>query len=223
MGWGQLFWGWTVPPQWQSIFGWIMATGGNPPGRMASVFIYANTLAVYLIIVFILGLGLWLEAYQKLRAKLANPYQNNYQVYDYLPYFLFLLVIAIANFSALILTNSRNAWVIALIACLAYAIYQGWQILVAGVTAMVAAIAAAAFAPSPIAEILRKFVPAFFWARLNDQLYPDRPLALMRTTQWNFAWDLTWQRPWTGGVYATLPNFTKLRWIFGWVIPTIYF
>ncbi len=207
MGWGQLFWGWATPPQWLSIFGWFMETGGSPPGRMASVFIYANTLAVYLIIVFILGLGLWLEAYQKLRAKLANSSQGNHQVYDYLPYFLFLSAIAIANFSALILTNSRNAWIIALIACLAYAIYQGWQILVGGVMGVVAAIIAAAFAPSPVAEIFRKFVPAFFWARLNDQLYPDRPLALMRTTQWNFAWDLTWQRPWTGW---GLRNFTQL-------------
>ena len=207
MGWGQLFWGWATPPQWQSIFGWFMETGGTPPGRMASVFMYANTFAVYLIIVFILGLGLWLEAYQKLRAKLANSAQGSHQVYDYLPYFLFLSVIAIANFSALILTNSRNAWVIALIACLAYAIYQGWQMLVSGVMAVVAAIIGAAFAPSPVAEIFRKFVPAFFWARLNDQLYPDRPLALMRTTQWNFAWDLTWQRPWTGW---GLRNFTQL-------------
>ncbi|MDJ0616714.1 MAG: O-antigen ligase family protein [Calothrix sp. MO_192.B10] len=249
MGWGQLFWGWTTPPLWESIFGWTIAPGGNPPGRMASVFMYANTLAVYLVIVFVLGLGLWLQGYQQLRTKLLTPLQGNYKGqmksegrgkreegfmfvrgledsqtpsvvndgacihkaeafgHSYPLGFLFLGAIAIANFTALILTNSRNAWAIGAIACLVYSIYQGWRILVAGVAGVVATIAVAAFAPSPIAEVFRKFVPAFFWARLNDQMYPDRPLALMRTTQWHFAWDLTWQRPWTGW---GLRNFTQL-------------
>ena len=207
MGWGQLFWGWTTPPLWESIFGWTIASGGNPPGRMASVFMYANTLAGYLVIVFVLGLGLWLQGYQQLRTKLFTPLQGNYKSHPYPLGFLFLCAIAIANFTALILTNSRNAWAIGAIACLVYSIYQGWRILVAGVTGVAATIAVAAFAPSPIAEVFRKFVPAFFWARLNDQMYPDRPLALMRTTQWHFAWDLTWQRPWTGW---GLRNFTQL-------------
>jgi len=38
-------------------------------------------------------------------------------------------------------------------------------------------------------------------------MYPDRPLALMRKTQWQFAWSLTQQRPWTGW---GLRNFTDL-------------
>jgi O-antigen ligase len=38
-------------------------------------------------------------------------------------------------------------------------------------------------------------------------MYPDRPLVLLRTTQWQFAWSLTQQRPWTGW---GLRNFTDL-------------
>jgi O-antigen ligase len=204
MGWGQLFWGWTTPKQWQSLLGWAIASGGNPPGRMASVFMYANSLACYLTMVFILGLGLWLEAYGRLVAQLSQGKPN---IYRYPLDFIFLSVMAIANLSALILTNSRNAWAIALVACLVYAIYQGWRILVAGVTGIAATIAMAAFAPTPIAQVFRTFVPSFFWARLNDQMYPDRPLALMRTTQWDFAANLTWQRPLTGW---GLRNFTQL-------------
>ena len=115
------------------------------------------------------------------------------------PYlFPFLTLTAIANFTGLILTNSRNAWVIAIVICLAYAVYQGWRSIVAVVMGVATSVLLAAFAPSPIANLFRRVVPAFFWARFNDQLYPDRPVALMRTTQWNFAWDLTMQRPWTG-------------------------
>jgi O-antigen ligase len=38
-------------------------------------------------------------------------------------------------------------------------------------------------------------------------MYPDRPVALLRTTQWQFAWSMTQQRPWTGW---GLRNFTPL-------------
>ena len=105
----------------------------------------------------------------------------------------------IANFIALILTNSRNGWAIAIFACLAYALYQGWRLLVGSVVGIVTSCLLAAFAPSPIAQI---FPPGsfltFFWARLNDDMYPDRPVALMRKTQWEFAWSLTQQHPLTG-------------------------
>ena len=230
IGFGQLFLGWTCKLE----ILWIVLEinilhQGDPPGRMASIFMHANTLAAYLVIVFILGLGLWLESYQQLRGKDLRTTkrqkdkedkEDKEEIYisslsspsplsppsSHLP-FLFLTVVLIANFVALILTNSRNAWAIAIAACLAYAVYQGWRILVAFVSGVVASVMLAAFAPSPIAVIFRKVVPAFFWARLNDQMYPHRPPALMRKTQWQFAWSLAEQRPWTGW---GLRNFTAL-------------
>jgi O-antigen ligase len=106
--------------------------------------------------------------------------------------------VVITNFITLIFTNSRNGWTIAIFACLAYALYQGWRILVGGVAAIVSSVLLAAFAPSPVAQFFRQYVPAFFWARLNDDMYPDRPVALMRKTQWEFAWSLAKEHPWTG-------------------------
>ncbi|BAZ67654.1 O-antigen polymerase [Fischerella sp. NIES-4106] len=209
IGLGQLFWGWTTPPHWKSIFGWAIAAGGNPPGRMASSFMYANTLAGYLVIVFVLGLGLWLEAYQKLRVndslnfRLSIPLRLSSSAVSV----VLLTLIVMIDFVGLILTNSRNAWAIAVFACLIYALYQGWHFLVTGVTAIATSILVAAFAPPPIAQLFRKLVPAYFWARLNDQMYPDRPVALLRKTQWEFAWSLTQERPWTGW---GLRNFTQL-------------
>ncbi len=206
VGLGQLLVGWTTPPQgWIGFLGWAIAPGGEPPGRMSSIFIYANSLAGYLIIVFILGLGLWVEHYHQLRTKgtaLPPPLSPS----PPLP-FIFLTLAIILNLVALILTNSRNAWAIAIFACLAYALYQGWRILVAVVTGVVASVLLAAFAPTPIALLFRQFIPRFFWARLNDQLYPDRPAALLRKTQWQFAVSMAQDRPWTGW---GLRNFTVL-------------
>jgi O-antigen ligase len=210
IGLGQLFFGWTTPRYWERIFGWAIASGGNPPGRMASTFMYANTLAGYLVIVFVLGLGLWLEEYQNSKLKTQNSRVINYsplRLFSPTLSFLFLTLVVIIDFVGLILTNSRNAWAIAVFACLVYALYQGWHFLIAGVTAIATSILLAAFAPRSIAELFRKFVPAYFWARLNDQMYPDRPVALLRKTQWQFAWSLTQQRPWTGW---GLRNFTQL-------------
>ncbi|MBD2363348.1 O-antigen ligase family protein [Anabaena minutissima FACHB-250] len=199
MGFGQLFFGWTL--QLQVL--WVLvdvaiAPGGIPPGRMSAIFMHANLFAAYLAIVFTLGLGLWLERGLGIRKKNKSSRPN---LYSLLP------IILIADFAALILTNSRNGWAIAIIACLAFALYQGWRLLVVAVSGVVASVLLAAFAPNPIAQIFRRIVPSFFWARLNDNLYPDRPVALMRKTQWEFAWSLTQQDPWTGW---GLRNFTAL-------------
>ncbi|MBV6625699.1 MAG: O-antigen ligase family protein [Rivularia sp. (in: Bacteria)] len=213
IGIGQLFLGWSSSQLWNSIFGWNLVAGGNPPNRMASVFMYANILAGYLAIVFILSLGLWLQEWRRLRTKRQGDKEtrrqgDNIEFSPHTPPTLplppspsllpFLTFAVITNFAGLILTNSRNAWVIALVACLAYALYQGWRLIVAFVMGIAGSVVLAAFAPSPIAELFRKIIPAFFWARFNDQLHPDRPVALMRTTQWDFAWNLSLQRPFTG-------------------------
>ncbi|YAF96698.1 MAG: O-antigen ligase family protein [Nodularia sp. CChRGM 3473] len=205
MGFGQMFWGWTF--QLQVL--WILldlaiAPGGNPPGRMAAIFMHANIFAAYLAITFTLGLGLWLEQWRWRRE--AGRQIDNYSLCRRLP-FLFLTVSVITSFIALILTDSRNGWAIAVVACLAYALYQGWYMLVGSVVGVVTSVILAAFAPSPVAQTFRRFVPAYFWARLNDQMYPDRPVALMRKTQWEFAWSLTQQQPWTGW---GLRSFTAL-------------
>ncbi|MBE9005602.1 O-antigen ligase family protein [Fortiea sp. LEGE XX443] len=206
MGFGQLFlaWAWKLQFLW-IVLDWAIAPGGEPPGRMSALFIHANLFAAYLAIVFTLGLGLWLEQWQLGINKLKVKSQN---AKDSFPFtFYFLTFIVIASFAGLILTNSRNGWAIAIIACLAYALYQGWRILVSGVVAVVTTILLAAFAPSPIAQVFRQVVPAFFWARLNDEMYPDRPVALMRKTQWEFAWSLAQQHPLTGW---GLRSFTAL-------------
>ncbi|MEH1804806.1 O-antigen ligase family protein [Nostoc sp.] len=202
MGLGQLFLGWSFKFQFVwVVFSWTITPGGNPPGRIASLFLHANTFAAYLVIVFILSLGLWIEQWRlgvsywglSIRGRgerLTAPHSP--------VAFIFLTVAVITNFIALIFTNSRNGWTIAIFACLAYALYQGWRILVGSVAAIVSSVFLAAFAPSTIAHIFRWVVPAFFWARLNDDMYPDRPVALMRKTQWEFAWSLAQQHPLTG-------------------------
>jgi O-antigen ligase len=185
IGVGQLYLGWNF----QFHFLWIVLHCVVAPektflGRMSANFMHPNTLAAYLVTIFIFGLGLWLENYHQLKQK--NPL------------IIFLTITVFTNFIALILTNSRNGWGITIFACLAYALYQGWRLIVAGVVSITSCFLLAAFAPSPIAQFFRIFVPYGIWARLNDDMFPDRPVALMRKTQWQFAWNLTQQHPLTG-------------------------
>jgi len=210
LGYWQLFLGWGSPSLLESIVGWGLIPTGNPPGRMASVFMYANILAAYLTIVFILALGLLIEnsiigskKYKIREAEQLPSPQSRVPSQES----LFLILVVIGNAIALILTNSRNAWALAPLACLAFAVYLGWGWLVAAVAGIGGIVLSAAYAPSPINQLLRKIVPVFFWARLTDRNFPDRPLPYLRTTQWNFALWMTQQRPWTGW---GLRNFTPL-------------
>ncbi|MEH2293901.1 O-antigen ligase family protein [Nostoc sp.] len=237
IGLGQLFLGWSLKFEilW-IVFAWTIRPGGNPPGRIASLFMHANTFAAYLAIVFILGLGLWLEQWRLSMGQGAWGIGHRAWGISYSPLapsspplptphyplspegtppsplpLLFLTVAVITNFIALIFTDSRNGWAIAIFACLAYALYQGWRILVGGVAAIVSSVLLAAFAPSPVAQFFRQYIPAFFWARLNDDMYPDRPVALMRKTQWEFAWSLAEEHPWTGWGLCSFSGLYKAQ------------
>ncbi|GAB4543321.1 MAG: O-antigen ligase family protein [Pleurocapsa sp.] len=196
LGLGQLYGGWSTPQWLGNILGWNLVPQGEPPGRMSSVFIYANFLAVYLAIAFILTCGLWIDTWQQ-RKLIKKP----------LGLLSGLMFILLVNSVGLVLTSSRSAWGIAFFSLMAFAIYLGWRWLVYAATAFTSVILWASFAPSWGGEWLRPIVPAFFWARLSDQMYPDRPVATLRTTQWEFCLDLIKQRPLTGW---GLRNFTPL-------------
>jgi O-antigen ligase len=176
-----------------SIVEWTIAPQGSPPGRISSVFVYANVLASYFCITLVMSLGLWIGAIRE--KKLFSS-----QVIG-------LSLVVLGNAMALGLTDSRNAWAIALLVGLVFAIYLGWYWLLALVTAIATSCLGAAFAPAPLSHSLRQVVPSLIWMRLNDQLHPDRPLAQLRTTQWQFAIDLVQQRPWLGW---GLRNFNPL-------------
>jgi O-antigen ligase len=187
-----LRWGGQIQFLW-IVLSWNIDPNGTPPGRMASIFFYANVLASYLVVIFSLSLGLWLETWQRFARPVAFEIRA---VLRQQLIFLTLTILGIAI--ALILTNSRNAWAITVIAALAFALYIGWRWLVALVGVVAAVVLGAAFAPPPFRQGLRTIVPAFFWARLSDELYPDRPVNQLRSTQWHFTLALAQQRPWTG-------------------------
>ncbi|MEY3867135.1 MAG: hypothetical protein RLZZ338_1026, partial [Cyanobacteriota bacterium] len=120
---------------------------------------------------------------------------------------LFLSLVIVGNGVALIFTNSRNAWGLAVFACLAFALYLGLKKLIVIVTTITGLILWSAFGPNPVKSWLQRIIPPFFWARLNDQMYPDRPIATLRTTQWQFTLNMIQQRPFTGW---GLRNFSPL-------------
>ena len=197
LGYGQLFAGWDTPPWVESIIGWGLTPYGVPPGRMSAVFIYTNFLAIYLAIAFALALGLWLDTWQAWRQKSTK---HHTQVW------LLLTIVLLADISGLVLTSSRNAWGLAVISFMAYALYIGWRWLVWGIMGGATVILWASFAPSFGGTQLRKVVPAFFWERLSDTTY-IRPVETLRISQWQFCWDLIKQRPWFGW---GLRNFSPL-------------
>jgi O-antigen ligase len=171
---------------------WEIQPGGNPLGRMSSVLIYANSTAAYLQMVFIFGLGLLVDTYEG-----AVNTAEGKQIWKS-PTLIglggFLLLCALS----LILTSSRAAWSVALLSSSIFTIYQGWYWLVGIVSAVATLVLSAAYAPSPLKAPLRSIVPRYFWARITDEMYPNRPEALTRLSQWKFAGKMIQDRPLTG-------------------------
>ncbi len=170
----------------------LLGGGGNPPGRMCSFFAYANVFACYVLVTFTLTLSLGVESLQS-----ASPGRERW----------LLLASLLGNIAALVWADSRNAWGNAFLVALAFVVYGGWRWLRLVIGAGGATVLGAAFAPRPWRDWLRLLVPAFFWARLTDKLYPHRPIVQLRTTQWGFAWSMAQERPWTGW---GLRSFTPL-------------
>ncbi|MDJ0511599.1 MAG: O-antigen ligase family protein [Crocosphaera sp.] len=194
LGFLQLFAGWGTPLFLHSL-GIKLIAYGNPDGRMSSLLMYANTLAFFLVVTFTLSIGLWILHYNRYRQ--LQKYHFNWQ--------LFLLTVSILfNGIGLILTNSRSAWGLAILAFIAFTVYLRWYWIIVLIAIGILAVSWAAWFPFG-QEIMRQIVPSYFWARLTDDLYDDRYVTALRTTQWGVAWKMMLQRPlWGWG----LRNFT---------------
>jgi O-antigen ligase len=198
LGIGQLFLKWYFHWKFGDIRGssgiildWTVAEGGEPLGRMSSLFYYATVLASYFVTTFTLTLGLFVEQWQTKRSPAIMA---------------ILTAIGGINLVGLFLTNSRNAWALALAAIVVFATYIGWRWVGALVMWVIIAVLEAAYAPPPLSSWFRRIVPRMIWARINDEMF-ERPDASLRTTQWHFAWEMIKQRPLTGW---GLRNFSAL-------------
>ncbi|MFP4652579.1 MAG: O-antigen ligase family protein [Phormidium sp.] len=184
IGLGQQYLGWHGPIHWGWLISWQLEAGGTPPGRMSSVFGYANPLANFSVIAWTLSVGLTVQAWRTRPAH--HPWPRAIWGWGGL---------VLANSLVLFATSSRNGWAVAIAIALTYAVLLGWRWLIAAVGAIAALILGAAFGPPPLQSPLQQIVPRAIWARLNDDLYPNRPIETLRISQWQFAWDLSQDRP----------------------------
>ncbi len=208
----QVWWGWSFNWKILSIGGgdgvlldWVLHPGGLPVGRASSFFYYATILASYLVMTFTVSLGLWTDA-------IVQPCVDRQTGLRRVGHWLYrsrlgLTIVVLLNAIALFLTQSRNAWGIALGIGTIFAMLMGYRWAIGLVTTAVVAVLEAAYAPPPLNLWFRSIVPQTIWARINDQLFADRPTEMLRLTQWSFAWSMIQQRPLTGW---GLRNFTPL-------------
>jgi O-antigen ligase len=111
------------------------------------------------------------------------------------------------NLIGLILTNSRNGWIIAILAFIAFAIYLGWYWFVGIILMVISAISWASFGNLPGQSLMRKIIPDYFWVRLSDQMYGERYAPTLRVNQWRFCLEMTGEKPLLGW---GLRNFSLL-------------
>jgi O-antigen ligase len=174
---------------------------GTPEGRMSSTLMYANLLAAFLLTPFILAIALMIIHYHQDRKKSVSILTKKQ---------LILGLSIILNGISLILTNSRSAWGLLFIIIIAYSLYLGWHWLLWLLGGFATAVLWAAWGPFG-KQPLRQIVPAYFWARLSDELYPDRYMTAYRTTQWQVAWEMWLQHPWLGWGLRNFTPYYQIR------------
>lgn len=216
IGLGQIYGGWAGHVRLLGgAIDWVIDPTGTPPGRMASIFAYANVLASYLVVTLTLTLGFWVETWttlcrsQSQETSAPASWRRSLSVFPRVPWQScdwgkpiiwqtgFLTLAVTAHLVAILLTDSRSAWGITAIVALGFAIYCRWYGVILLGLGSIASVFWAAFGPFG-QSTFRAIVPTFLWARLTDQNFPDRPLASLRVTQWQFAATLIQERPWTG-------------------------
>jgi O-antigen ligase len=158
---------------------------------------YANLCAAYFSSVIPLAAGLGIDSWQQWQSDGNSKSRDRAIV-------LALGIMAI-SFS-LLLTDSRSGWGIWVGIVTAFALYLGWRYLVMATAAATATIAWATWG-SWGARTLRQLVPAFLWERLSDEEFGNRAENALRTTQWQFIFEMAQQRPILG---FGLRNFTPL-------------
>lgn len=197
-GLGQLYLGWSGP--WQILGGlviWHLKAGGNPEGRLAGLFDYANITAAWLSLSWPLLLAALLAEARRRR-----------------PQLLVVLGLAALQVAALYLTDSRNAWGALL---LAVPIVAGparwlWLLPLLAVALLPVLLASLPGVPSVLQDVARSLVPQSIWGRLNDFNYHSgRDLSSLRVSQWTLAASLIAERPWLGWGAAAFGVLYPLR------------
>ena len=153
LGFGQMFLEWRGPIKWGLIVNWHLHYMGNPSDRMSSIFYHANFFASYLVTVFILGLGLLLS-------QLLRPISRNNLIKA-----IILLISNSLIVFALILTHSRNAWMVTCLSCLAFILYLSWYWLLITIATGITVVFSTAFGNFPFQNWLRSMIPVFIWGR----------------------------------------------------------
>jgi O-antigen ligase len=201
IGFGQLWGGWNIDLKAGSAQVLDIHRFGMPLGRMSSIFYHANALANYLQLVFTLCMGLCLDIYsnQSHNEQISKP-----KLYFLSCYFLVTLL-------ALILTSARTGWIVTVLSIVAMIIYQKWYLILATIALLISLIFGAAYAPDPAKTGLRQVVPSYFWARITDEMYPNRPTADTRESIFQFAGQLIAEKPWSGWGLQTFGNLYRAR------------
>jgi O-antigen ligase len=196
-GLGQLWWGWQGP--FQALGGmviWHLRAGGNPPGRLAGLFDYANIAGSWLVLVWPL-----------LLAALLQPGLVRWRR-------AVVLLLAVSLVTAVFLTDSRNAWGALVLALPLVCGPRSWRWLLPGLAVVLLLVAAAsvAWVPELLQAPARSLVPEAIWGRLSDLHFAgQRPLAITRLAQWQVALTLVAERPWLGWGAAAFSLIYPLR------------
>ena len=202
---GQMALGWHGP--WQILGGaviWHLKAGGNPPGRLAGLFDYANITAAWMSLSWPLLLAALLQGIRRWRQRLQGAGWR----------LAVVVILVLVQAVCLYLTESRNGWGALLLALPIVLGPRSWlwllPLLLIGLIPVL--LATVPGVPPLLQDPARALVPQSIWGRLNDfNSHGQRPQAITRLSQWAVAVGLIAEHPWLGWGAAAFSVIYPLR------------
>ncbi|MEL7475313.1 MAG: O-antigen ligase family protein, partial [Cyanobacteria bacterium J06555_12] len=191
LGLGQALLGWQGRWSWLGGVLYVSLNNEHAP-RPTSAFLSPNSLGIYLVVVLALAWGLWGEHHRPVELprwlQRATP-----------------LLVSGLGVPLLVLSESRNGWLVAvLVLGLGFTIQRWWCLLFGLGTLLSMPIAAAANVDG-----LRAVVPTAIWQRLADSVQPGSPSYISMVTRWQ-GWQLATrmiaQKPLVGWGWQSFPG-----------------
>jgi hypothetical protein len=175
LGLGQFYLGWTTFTNFDVAH--LAVEASETPDRMASTFKHANLFANYLVIVFALAIGLWIDSYQRDRTLRQPQDDPDWDIAQALKRTAdqnrqirlgFLTSILASSAICLFLSNSRNGWIAGIFAILAFAIYCRQHVVTATLVGTIGGVYWSAFGPNPVQSWLRTNLVEVQWGDVSN-------------------------------------------------------
>ncbi len=168
--------------------------------RVTSLFDNPNIFGFYAVITLIMTLIIWDAMIHQIEmTKISfNHLFDRFFKTKWGAIFSLATTSLLLNTINLVMTQSRVVLILSFLIFIGYFVHRNWRWASGFASVFTSGILLAGYTDSAPSQIARKIIPEIFWKRLQEPYPKDFPVEIGRPAIWQFASNLTQERPLTG-------------------------